>query len=46
MVGDLTELLRGRVVAVHNATFDASFLAAEYARAGTPIALTPADALR
>jgi len=45
VVGDLTELLRGRVVAAHNATFDASFLAAEYARAGAPIALTPADAL-
>ncbi|NTV38917.1 MAG: DNA polymerase III subunit epsilon [Demequinaceae bacterium] len=44
-MGDLTELLRGRVVAAHNATFDASFLAAEYARAGAPIALTPADAL-
>ena len=28
VVGDLTELLRGRVVAAHNATFDASFLAA------------------
>ena len=45
-MGDLTELLRGRVVAAHNATFDASLLAAEYACAGAPIALTPADALR
>ena len=45
-MGDLTELLRGRVVAAHNATFDVSFLAAEYARTGAPISLTPADALR
>jgi len=38
VVGDLTGLLAGRVVVAHNSAFDASFLAAEYARAGWPLA--------
>ncbi|MDN4475799.1 exonuclease domain-containing protein [Demequina sp. SYSU T00192] len=45
IVGDLTELLGGRTVVAHNAPFDVRFLAAEYARAGVPIALTPDDAV-
>ena len=40
MVGDLTDLLAGRVVVAHNSAFDASFLVAEYARAGWPLDLT------
>ena len=40
IVGDLTEHLRGRVIAAHNSAFDTAFLAAEYARAGWPIDLT------
>ena len=40
MVGDLTDLLAGRVVVAHNSAFDASFLVAEYARAGWPLGLT------
>ena len=42
VAGDLTDLLRGRVVTAHNSAFDAAFLAAEYARAGWPISLTAA----
>jgi len=38
-VGDLTDLLAGRVVVAHNSAFDASFLVAEYARAGWPLDL-------
>ena len=45
VAGDLTELLRGRVVTAHNSAFDAAFLAAEYARAGWPLPLTAADTL-
>jgi len=40
VVGDLTDLLAGRVVVAHNSAFDASFLVAEYARAGWPLDLT------
>lgn len=39
IVGDLTELVAGRVVVAHNSVFDTAFLAAEYARAGWPLAL-------
>lgn len=40
IVGDLTDLLAGRVVVAHNSAFDTAFLAAEYARAGWPLDLT------
>jgi len=40
IAGDLTEILHGRVVVAHNSAFDASFLTAEYARAGWPLDLT------
>ena len=40
IVGDLTELLAGRVLAAHNSAFDTAFLVAEYARAGWPLELT------
>ena len=40
VVGDLTDLLAGRVVVAHNSAFDAAFLVAEYARAGWPLDLT------
>ncbi len=40
VVGDLTDLLAGRVVVAHNSAFDASFLVAEYASTGWPLALT------
>lgn len=40
IVGDLTELLAGRVVAAHNSAFDAAFLATEFARAGHDLVLT------
>ncbi|MFP4282599.1 MAG: hypothetical protein ACLFU2_08270, partial [Opitutales bacterium] len=39
-LGDLTALLKGRVIAAHNNVFDIPFLDAEYARAGSPIGLT------
>ncbi|WP_062377079.1 exonuclease domain-containing protein [Demequina pelophila] len=42
VVGDLTELLAGRVLVAHNATFDTAFLTAEYARAGFPVDLRDA----
>jgi DNA polymerase-3 subunit epsilon len=40
IIGDLTEVLAGRVIAAHNSAFDTAFLAAEYARAGWPIGLS------
>ncbi|WP_062381178.1 3'-5' exonuclease [Demequina pelophila] len=45
IVGDLTGLLGGRTVVAHNASFDVRFLAAEFGRAGLPVALTPDDAV-
>lgn len=45
IVGDLSELVAGRVIAAHNATFDTAFLNAEYARAGWPIGLTADQAI-
>ncbi len=39
VVGDLMFLLAGRVVVAHNSAFDASFLVAEYDRAGWPLDL-------
>jgi len=33
-------MLAGRVIVAHNSAFDASFLVAEYARAGWPLDLT------
>ncbi|MDE0573470.1 exonuclease domain-containing protein [Demequina sp. B12] len=45
VVGDLTELLAGRTVVAHNAAFDVRFLAAEYHRAGVPVALEPGHAV-
>lgn len=41
IAGDLVDILAGRVLAAHNSVFDASFLIAEYCRAGWPLALTP-----
>lgn len=41
IVGDITELVAGRVIVAHNSAFDTSFLGAEYTRAGWPLALTP-----
>ena len=41
IAGDLVDILAGRVLAAHNSVFDASFLMAEYARAGWPLVLTP-----
>lgn len=40
IVGELTELLVGRVLVAHNSAFDTAFLVAEYARAGWPLDLT------
>jgi len=40
IVGDVTELLAGRVLVAHNSAFDTSFLVAEYGRAGWPLDLT------
>jgi DNA polymerase-3 subunit epsilon len=37
----LRSLLAGRVVVAHNALFDLRFLAAEFARAGVPVDLSP-----
>lgn len=45
VAGDLTDLLRGRVVTAHNSAFDTAFLSAEYARTGWPIQLTAASTL-
>lgn len=45
IAGDLTQLLRGRVLVAHNASFDIAFLRSEYHRAGHPIDLTAGDAL-
>lgn len=45
IVGDITELVAGRVVVAHNTAFDTAFLAAEYARAGLPVDVTPDKAL-
>ncbi|WP_430867193.1 exonuclease domain-containing protein [Demequina aurantiaca] len=41
IVGDLTDLIAGRVIVAHNSVFDTAFLVAEYARAGWPLNLTP-----
>ena len=40
VVGDLTEMLAGRVIVAHNSAFDTAFLVAEYQRAGWPLNLT------
>lgn len=39
IAGDLAARLAGRVVVAHNLNFDVRFLAAEYARLGTPVPL-------
>ncbi|WP_296668071.1 exonuclease domain-containing protein [Demequina sp.] len=41
IVGDLTDLMAGRVVVAHNSAFDTAFLVSEYTRAGWPLDLTP-----
>ncbi len=45
VAGHVAELLRGRVLAAHNLPFDASFLRAEYERAGIQAPIDPADGL-
>ncbi|WP_017537822.1 exonuclease domain-containing protein [Nocardiopsis halophila] len=45
VAGDLAELLRGRVVVAHNLPFDVRFLAAEYARMGVEVPLSPSQGL-
>ncbi|WNM26394.1 exonuclease domain-containing protein [Demequina capsici] len=45
IAGDLASLLAGRVFVAHNSTFDASFLIAEFARAGWPLSLTREETL-
>ena len=40
IVGNLTDLLTGRVIVAHNSAFDTAFLVAEYGRAGWPLNLT------
>lgn len=39
VAGQVLELLRGRLIAAHNASFDRRFLAAEFERIGAPIEL-------
>ena len=41
IVGDLSELLRGRILVAHNARFDRDFLASEFDRAGYRFPDTP-----
>ena len=45
IAGDLADILRGRLFVGHNVSFDARFIAAEYARAGAPTTLAAADCL-
>jgi len=45
VAGDLADVLRGRCFVGHNVSFDARFIAAEYARAGLPTTLAAADCL-
>ncbi|MGC5032697.1 exonuclease domain-containing protein [Micromonospora sp. DT229] len=45
IAGHVAGLLRGRVLAAHNLHFDASFLRAEYKRAGFQVPVDPADGL-
>ncbi|WP_083403522.1 DUF3320 domain-containing protein [Curtobacterium sp. MCBA15_016] len=40
IVGDLTDLLRGRTLVAHNVRFEVAFLQAEFARAGAPFPCT------